>query len=208
MLSLLERSRCSVCCRGVSSVICSTTSLDQLALCVYIYIYLKTDTNPPNQPQNKNKKTFAYPPPLHLPSRFFSETSINFALLTWPLSRFQTTLLKSVLLCSPLSCFCSYYLDSCFLASFPLLCFLPFFLVCSTFAFSETHKKETSGSFNKNYTCGTDHHISVYIPCIICHDTALFIARTLSASPAIVGLFFQCILSGGNTGFSSVTDFS
>lgn len=126
MLSLLERSRYSVFCRGVSSVICRTTSLDKLALCVcvyvYIYIFKNPTNNPPNQLQNKNKKKIC----LHLPSRFFWEMSITFTLLTWPRSSFQTTLLKSVLLLSPFSCFCSCCRDSCFLASFPLLCFLPF----------------------------------------------------------------------------------
>lgn len=94
--------------------------------------------------------------------------SITFTLLTWPLSSFQITLLKSVLLPSPLSCF---------LASFPLLCYLPFFLVCSAFAFSERHKKETSGSFTKNYTCPTDHYISICLAWVICSDATVFIAR-------------------------------
>lgn len=95
--------------------------------------------------------------------------SLTFTLLTWPLSSFQIILLKSVLLLSPLSCF---------LAFFPLLCYLPFFLVCSAFAFSETHKKETSGSFTKNHTCATDHHISICLRWIICCDATVFVARS------------------------------
>lgn len=87
--------------------------------------------------------------------------------------------------------------------------FLAFsFLSVPLLPFLKHTKKETSGSFNENDTCNTDDHISICISCIICHDTTVFVARVLSASPAIVGLFFQCILSGGNTGFSSVTDFS
>lgn len=94
--------------------------------------------------------------------------SVTFTLLTRPLSSFQITLLKSVLLFSPLSCF---------LASFPLLCYLPVFLVRLAFAYSETHKKETSGGFTKNHTCATDH-ISICLTWIICCDATVFIARS------------------------------
>lgn len=143
MLILLERSGYSICCRGVSSVICSITSFNKLALCVCVYKYILK--NPLNT--NPKIKTNKNPLPNQFPSRFFREMSITLTLLTRPLSSFQITLLESVLLLSPLSCFFAY---------FPLLCSL-FFLVCSAFAFSETHKKETSGSFTKNHTCATDH---------------------------------------------------
>lgn len=93
--------------------------------------------------------------------------SLTFTLLTWPLSSFQIISL-------------SYFSVLClaFLHFFPLLCYLPFFLVCSAFAFSETHKKETSGSFTKNHTCATDHHISICLRWIICCDATVFVARS------------------------------
>lgn len=113
--------------------------------------------------------------------------SVTFTLLTWPLSSFQITLLKCVLLLSPLSCF---------LASFPLLCDLPFFLVCSAFAFSEIHRKETSGSFTKRYTCATDHHIYFCLTWIICCDATVFVARSFLPFLQSLVCFFNvfCLL--------------
>lgn len=68
----------------------------------------------------------------------------------------------------------SFVLLSCIFSSFTL----PFFLVCPAFAFCETHKKETSGSFSKNYTCTTNHHVSICFTWVICHDATVFVARS------------------------------
>lgn len=133
MLSLLERSRYSICCKGVSSVICSITSLGKLELCVCVCINISKKI-PKHQTNLKIKtnKTPCLPifplVPLQILSR--NEHNFHFAYLT--AKQFSDHIAESVLLISPLSCF---------LASFPLLCCL-FFLSVPLLPFLKHTKKK------------------------------------------------------------------